>query len=444
MGSYTDLSVGGYPVLETKSYASLEALTIFRESDKAIVDRKIADRNVLVWGEPDLRDKDETEQAFVYRASVLVVKARLNVMGFTLGRVQQDFHSIRDSEIAKYTSWLEEEEGEGEGGFENSFNEHIKGKIELLRSISFPKYLEALRKITSQNKRIYELKRDGFLSNDPIARYIAADDEGFEFGFFCNDVRSLIRAFCEISQEETDVIQDLTEVMHAGYYQTDDEAANDAVDSLTAGYPETARQIILTEGSTDAHILDHAMTLLYPHLRDYYSFLDFESSRSSGGAGQLASLVKAFAGTGIKNRVIALFDNDTAGREAASALRLVSLPSNIRVTHYPEADYLKSYDTIGPTGSLIADVNRVAASIELYLGHDVLLEPNGDRLPVQWKGYSEALCSYQGEVLHKSKIRDRFMEKVRTAKRDGTANGDWTGLQAILLHLFAAFQDPKA
>ena len=36
MGSYTDLTVGGYPILETKSYASLEALTIFRESDKII------------------------------------------------------------------------------------------------------------------------------------------------------------------------------------------------------------------------------------------------------------------------------------------------------------------------------------------------------------------------------------------------------------------------
>lgn len=441
MGSYTDLTVGGYPILETKSYASLEALTIFRESDKIIFERRLAERNVLVWGVPDKEDQDEAEIAFVYQASVSVVKDRLNVMGFNLDRAEADFYSIRDAKIDEYVSWLRYED---EGEFEESFNKHIREKIELLRSISFTEYVEALKEITSKNKQIYELKRDGLLGENPIVKYIAEEDEGYDFGFFCSDVRSLIRTFCEISEDEGFVVQDLTEVFHAGYYQTTDEVANNAVESLTVGYPETARLIVLTEGSTDAHILDQAMSLLYPHLRDYYSFLDFESSRSSGGAGQLASLVKAFAGTGIKNRVIALFDNDTAGREAAAALKLVSLPPNIHVSFYPDIDYLRTYDTIGPGGALIADVNRVAASIELYLGHDVLLEPNGSRLPVQWKGYSESLRSYQGEVLHKSRIRERFFEKVKIARHNGAAGGDWTGLDAILSHLFAAFQGPKA
>jgi hypothetical protein len=436
MGSYTDLSVGGYPVLETKSYASSEALTIFRESDRAIFDRKLVERNVLVWGEPDAEYRDDIEKAFVYKASIPVVKDRLNVMGFTLDRVEADFHFIRDAKIEEYVSWLEERSDEG---LEDFFNTHIREQIEILRFMSFTEYLNALKKIISQSKTIYELKRDGVLDSDPIVKYIGGNDVGYEFGFFCNDVRSLIRAFCEVSEDDGFVVQDLTEVFHAGYYQETDEAANDAVESLTAGYSETARLIVLTEGSTDAHILDEAMALLYPHLRDYYSFLDFESSRSSGGAGQLASLVKAFAGTGIKNRVVALFDNDTAGREAAAALRLVSLPSNIRVSFYPDINYLRTYDTIGPNGALVADVNRVAASIELYLGHDVLLEPNGDRLPVQWKGFSEALRSYQGEVLHKNKIRERFFEKVRIARRNGTKGGDWTGLEAVLSHLFAAF-----
>jgi hypothetical protein len=441
MGSYTDLSVGGYPVLETKSYASSEALTIFRESDRVIFDRKLVERNVLVWGEPDAEYRDEIEQAFIYRAKISVVKDRLNIMGFTLDRVKEDFCSIRDSRIEEYVSWVE---GENEGEPEDYFNSHIREKVTILRSVSFTKYLNALKKIISRHKAIYELKRDEVLCSDPIVKYIAESDDGYEFGFFCNDYRSLIRAFCEISEDDGSVVQDLTEVFHAGYYQATDEVANNAVESLTVGYPETARLIVLTEGSTDAHILDEAMTLLYPHLRDYYSFLDFESSRSSGGAGQLASLVKAFAGTGIKNRVIALFDNDTAGREAAAALRLVSLPSNIRVSFYPDINYLRTYDTIGPSGTLVADVNRLAASIELYLGHDVLLEPNGDRLPVQWKGYSEALKSYQGEVLHKSKIRERFFEKVRAARRNGTKDGDWTGLEAVLSHLFAAFHGSTA
>ena len=40
--------------------------------------------------------------------------------------------------------------------------------------------------------------------------------------------------------------------------------------------------------------------------------MDFEGARVSGAAGSLAALVKAFVGAGIANRVVALFDNDTA------------------------------------------------------------------------------------------------------------------------------------
>jgi hypothetical protein len=439
MGSYTDLSVGDYPVLETKSFASSQALTVFRESDKIFADRKLSERSVLVWGNADR--EDEIEKCFMYRASIRVVKDRLNVMGFTLDRVKREFHSVRDAKISTYISWIEDDE---EGEVDQSFNEHLKEKIELLRSITFSEYLKGLKEILSHRKRIYELKKEDILGDNPAVKYIAEGDEEYDFGFFCLDVRSLIRVFCEASDERGFVVQDLTEVFHAGYYSADDEAANDAVESLTSGYPENARLIVLTEGSTDACILDHALTLLYPHLRDYYSFLDFESSRSSGGAGHLASLVKAFSGAGIKNRVVALFDNDTAGREAALALKHVKLPHNIRVSFYPDIDYLRTYDTIGPSGAVVADVNRVAGSIELYLGHDVLLEPSGERLPVQWKGYSEALRSYQGEVLHKSVIRERFFEKVKSTKLSGSPNGDWTGLEAILSHLFAAFLESEA
>ena len=58
------------------------------------------------------------------------------------------------------------------------------------------------------------------------------------------------------------------------------------------------------------------MQLLYPHLADYFTFMDFEGARVGGGAGNLANIVKAFAGAGIVNKIIAIFDNDTAGEAA--------------------------------------------------------------------------------------------------------------------------------
>ena len=56
-------------------------------------------------------------------------------------------------------------------------------------------------------------------------------------------------------------------------------------------------------------------------LEGYYSFLDLNRHEPQGGAGHLVSVVKAFAGAGITNLIIALFDNDTAAREAVRALR---------------------------------------------------------------------------------------------------------------------------
>ena len=46
----------------------------------------------------------------------------------------------------------------------------------------------------------------------------------------------------------------------------------------------------------------------------WLGFMDFEGVRIGGGAGSLVNIVKAFAGAGIVNRTVALFDNDTAAR----------------------------------------------------------------------------------------------------------------------------------
>jgi hypothetical protein len=45
----------------------------------------------------------------------------------------------------------------------------------------------------------------------------------------------------------------------------------------------------------------------------------------------LASLVKGLAGVGIGNRVIAVFDNDTAGAIQADEVRKLKLPENFRI-----------------------------------------------------------------------------------------------------------------
>jgi hypothetical protein len=83
------------------------------------------------------------------------------------------------------------------------------------------------------------------------------------------------------------------------------------------------------------------------------------------------------------------------------------------------------------------DVNGLAGGIELYLGKDVLSADH----PVQWKGYSESMKAYQGEVMHKASLQDKFWQKVKSykAKPDQIESADWVGLDQIWMSIFAAF-----
>lgn len=430
MGSYTDLSVGGYPILETKSAVLPEAMTVFRETDRRVFTRRVSERNALVWGVRN-ENNTEIETAIEYSCEVGHAIDRLNVMGFTLDCVQREFELGRQTTIAKFESWAEDD----------TDRDWFADEWDFVKDLTFDSYLNGFRTLIAERLRPYPLKDHEEADVDPVVTYILSDNEDYLFGFFAKDIRFLLRLACEIVPRDSRVIQDLTELVHAGYYAEDEPVCENVTRALVSGHPENAQRIVLTEGSTDAKILKEALALLYPHLAGYYTFLDFESSRSPGGAGQLVSVVKAFAGAGITNRIVAIFDNDTAAHEAIRALAAVSLPSNIAICHYPELDTLRSYPTHGPSGMASLDVNGLAGSLELYLGDDVLRDSQGLLIPVQWKGYSMALRQYQGEVLEKSSILARFDMKLARCKNDPAAfqEAEWLGLRGILETIFFAF-----
>jgi HEPN/Toprim N-terminal domain 1 len=430
MGSYTDLSIAGYPLVESKNAVIPEAMTIFRETDKRVFTRKLSERNELVWGKPTPTTDDETETAIQYACATGKVIDRLNVMGFTIRRSREEFESCRRLEVEKFTSWAN-------GDLASDWLTESQLFFERL---TFDGYASALEQIIAQSLRpspFDNCDREGL---DPLVKYILRDGGGFLLGFLGSDLRSLVRLACELVDARSEIVQDITELVSAGYYEEDEAVCEKESLALTSAYAENSSRIILTEGSTDTAILREALGLLYPHLSGYYSFLDFDASRSQGGAGHLVSIVKAFAAAGITNRIVALFDNDTAAHEARCALDTISLPDNIAVLYYPDVGTLLNYPTLGPAGLTSLDVNGLAASIELYLGDDVLAE-GGVFTPVQWKGFSDRLGKYQGEVMHKARLHSVFQRKVERCKADREAmkRADWSGLVAILERIFTAF-----
>jgi hypothetical protein len=426
MGTYTDLSIDGYPILETKSFVIAEVMTVFQESDKHVSARKFSERNELVWGKIS-PDEDQDEIAVTYSCEVGKAIERLNVMGFTMRRVRKEFEDIRISEVEKYVSWLRDDE-----------DGWCRDDLTYFTNLTFDRYVEALRSVLTQ--RILPVifgDRDADL--DPVVKRIIYDNEDYAFGFLGSDFRSFIRVACELVPKSSQLVQDITDVVHAGYYEKNELVCTNSTQALTAGHPENSSRIILTEGSTDVEILREALALLYPHLFGYYTFLDFASARSQGGAGSLVTTVKAFAAAGISNRIVAVFDNDTAAFDARRSLASLQLPHNIAVCSYPNLSSLEAYPTLGPSGLVPLNVNGLAASIELYLGSDLLA--NGENYPVQWKGYVESLGKYQGEVMYKGRLQEQFREKVARCKssRDELNRCDWSGLKAILEVIFHAF-----
>ncbi len=170
--------------------------------------------------------------------------------------------------------------------------------------------------------------------------------------------------------------------------------------------------------------------------------MDFEGARVAGGAGALAAMVKAFVGAGILNRIVAVFDNDTAGASALHSLRQIRLPANIAVLQYPDLPLAEDYPTVGPSGPAHMNVNGLAASLELYLGRDVLESRTVTACSrCGWKGYDETLKRYHGEVIAQREILERFDRKLAECEVDPSIVGsrDWTGLRLILQVLQTAF-----
>lgn len=172
--------------------------------------------------------------------------------------------------------------------------------------------------------------------------------------------------------------------------------------------------VILTEGKTDTLFIKKGLDKLYPHLSTLYRFIDYDSITCQGGASFLVNAIKILIGTGAKNRTIALFDNDAAGRSEEARLKGYKIPYNIKITTYPDIDICESYPVVGINGTSKVNVNKTAGSIEMYLGEECLKNENNEFYPVYFSNYQNSIHSYQCSFDNKDKklIQDKFLKML--------------------------------
>lgn len=435
MGSYCQLYISDYPVFSSKSYVVPEVMTMFRESDKNVYQRSFGERNQVEWGHVEAGN-DDYETAVEYKAVAKNVRQRLDIIGFNIERVKREFYEVKAAEVKELKKMSQKEISQDDEL--NLWQHNLRqNEIEILESHTFEDYLSSFKTILNSDVHpVHYLERNP--DSPPLIKYILNDNDEFYWGFPCKDSRCFLRALLEIVPDNSLVIQDITDLVHAGYYEADDEVCHMAMEALIGDYAISSKIIVLTEGSSDTEILQGSLKLLYPHIYEYYAFMDF-GVKPPGGVGPLVNAVKSFAGAGIENRIIALFDNDTAAYSAIQNLR-ANIPSNIKITNYPNIELAKAYPTLGPNGLSKQNINGLACGIELYLGIDVLIN-NGELTPIQWKGYNEGLGRYQGEILHKSAIQKKFLQKLSECSTNTSEieNYDWAGLRQIFQHIFEVF-----
>lgn len=429
MGSYTQLYIDDYPIWVTKSYVTPEIMTVFIESDKEVFVRKVSSRNVLYWGS-DINKNEEVEKVYNYRSSVKNVIDRLNIMGYTKANAFDDFKKSIEELKSFQLDFMRQ-----------TSNKYGKEELDFLDVVTIEDFICAFRELRKQQVPWSTFKNLEKFQLSSTARYLASNNSGWMLNFPFRDVRNYIRIYLESCSLDSYVVQDITEVTNAGYYELNECVRNNALGILLSDIDINSRIIVLTEGSSDRVIIERSLKLLYPHLFDYYRFMDFGLANASGGASSLVSQVKAFIGVGIQNKIVAFLDNDTAAYVAKKSLNNVQIPENIRILHYPNLLFAKNYPTIGPTGRQFMDVNKLAGSIELYLGKDIL-EKDGEYTLVEWHGFDKSLGKYQGELLDKKSIQCDFYCKLSDCEEDNSKilQYDWSGIQLVLHSLFTAFE----
>jgi len=384
----------------------------------------------------DFDEGDDTTYAVCkYQSSVSVVKKRLNILGFSLSECEKELKKGIDYELTRYEEYLADHK-EGDTLFDV-----YSGYKEVLSVASIKSFVTAYKTIFEHSDDILNIKAE-FGEYKGLHSYISDSVNEYALGIPVEDLRFSFRILLECFDVDDLVELDVSDLVASGWYEYTEDLVELSRQQLTENYHYDSKIIILTEGSSDKHILEKSLAILYPEFQSYYTFMDFGISKASGGASSLVSVIKAFLGTGIQNRIIALFDNDTAARVAMKGLANIRLPDNMRVMTYPRYDFLESFPTIGPSGKHNLDVNQLAGSIELYLCHQALVFDN-EISSVQWKGFDQSLSCYQGEVLNKSKIQEQFYSIVGAVsnKPDLKEQYNWDGLELIFKYIFEAFEN---
>lgn len=341
MGTYSDFRIGNFHLESSGNFATTKHHSIYLLSDSVILEREF-----------------EPKQVEVFQATLRSILPRLELLGSTLPAIEQRFN--------------------------NPFVTHDEP-----HDVPFKEVLELVRNIDLASLENDNGRDDhaGLLPaeyqkrlEDPLTdRY--GRSPGWDLSTLLDRLMpyDILRLLAERPENLDLVVQwDFMDVVESGYFERDDFS----VGANGEGF------LLVTEGTSDTKVIEHAFAILRPEIADFFRFVDMEDNYPFGGHGNLMNFMRGLRSIGMADSVLAIFDNDTVG--VASLAQLEKL-SGINAIKLPDLEEFKSFPTIGPSGEHRADINGKAAALECYL-----------KLPqpcrIRWTNYEQRAGSYQGSI----------------------------------------------
>ncbi|WGJ14700.1 HEPN/Toprim-associated domain-containing protein [Methylocapsa sp. D3K7] len=183
---------------------------------------------------------------------------------------------------------------------------------------------------------------------------------------------------------------------------------------------QSNRFLIVTEGSSDAKIIQHAFKLLKPHIPDFFNFVDMEEGYPFSGTGNLFRFLQGLFSISIRNNVVVIYDNDAEGVANYERSCALNVPANMLILKLPNSPAFAEFDTLGPNGRYKANINGCAAAIECYL--DLGAMPL-----VRWTSFNSRTDTYQGELINKTEYMRSFLDQ-----RERVQGYDYSRIEAVL------------
>lgn len=389
MGSYSNMTISDYPIFDVKNgyYEDLVKI-LFLPDDFIVKKESNSTRNKFVWG--DAFDNDNGSYSFKgFRQTVKNCKERLEIYGASALNAKKDFNNAK--KISKQEEFY-------------SFS---------LNKVTYDEYLVEISKIIESKEKTYDELNTNFKES-----LISGD-----LGIYGQSTLYHLYSILSVLPADSIVEYDLTEIINGGWVKENE------VNKI-----EFEKIIVLTEGKTDVEFISLSLQKLFPHLREYYHFINFDEYKVESNASALVKLIISLAASNIKHPIIALFDNDTTGLMEMKKLTTLKLPNNFRVLKYPDIPLAKKYPTIGPTGIKKMNINGLACGIEMYFGNDILTKES-ELIPIHWKAFNEKEKKYQGEISEKKYVQEEFRKKIKIS-----GHTELSEMNSLLNEMFNAYK----